>query len=178
MSARFNPAARTRTRTRSAVGCGASATSRISRPSTPPKEVIVTARIFNLASSSNRARASNAPQQARRFGAVRLDRPPNREIEQLAAGDICQSESDRRWDLRGLTGKLRQDDPETSHRGPPVEVHKTRLPLSSLRQPPRGVLSQTSQEFACFANSLLSGFEFCDPRAYLVVPATDFFNPG
>src|SRR5439155_13926015 len=42
MSARFSPAARTRTRTRSAVGLGASATSRISRPSTPPKEVIVT----------------------------------------------------------------------------------------------------------------------------------------
>src|SRR5438876_12399487 len=43
MSARFNPAARTRTRTRSAVARGASATSRTSRPSTPPKETIVTA---------------------------------------------------------------------------------------------------------------------------------------
>src|SRR5438874_3147387 len=116
MSARFSPAARTCTRTRSAVAFVASSTSRISRPSTPPKEVMVTARIFNLASSSNRARASNAPPQARRFGMVRLDRPPNKEIEQLAAGDICQSESDMRWDLRGLTRKLRQDDPETSRR--------------------------------------------------------------
>src|ERR1700674_1450409 len=43
MSARFNPAARTRTRTRSAAALGASATLRTSRPSTPPKETIVTA---------------------------------------------------------------------------------------------------------------------------------------
>src|SRR5260370_27892747 len=43
MSARFSPAARTGSRTRCAVARGASATSRTSRPSTPPKETIVTA---------------------------------------------------------------------------------------------------------------------------------------
>src|SRR6267142_383562 len=43
MSARFSPAARTRTRTRSRVAGGASRTSRISRPSTSPNDVIVIA---------------------------------------------------------------------------------------------------------------------------------------
>src|SRR5882724_6692152 len=46
MSARFNPAARTRTRTRSRVAGGASGTSRISRPSTPPNETMVIAFIL------------------------------------------------------------------------------------------------------------------------------------
>src|ERR1041385_1049509 len=53
MSARFSPAARTSARTRSAAGLGASTASRISRPSTPPKEVMVTARIFLVGWAGN-----------------------------------------------------------------------------------------------------------------------------
>src|ERR1700738_2801165 len=67
MSARFNPAARTRTRTRSRVARGGSGTSRTFRPSTPPNETIVMAlKVISSSPSNNPVGDSNEPRLERK----------------------------------------------------------------------------------------------------------------
>src|SRR6059036_354584 len=91
MSARFNPAARTRTRTRSSVGRGASATSRISKTSTPPKDVMVTAFILLPASSSNLVFDSSVPLREQRFVDFRCGRQLNKQSTSYVVYDDCPS---------------------------------------------------------------------------------------